>query len=202
MWGHLGPSIAQVWAPGWQACLGPSGQGRGARPRATRGRSCPVSTSAIASPAPEKTGSAQSPQEACVRSLPTPGPLQNANSPITTGTTQWRAETLWPPGLLKNWTERLQPSLAWARPQGECPAVASRSPRSPRVHASRLTLDSQPSPGPAYARPALAIIQSEYGVRGHREAIHLTWRLVLEDSGPGLQTLTGPDPQASLRQLA
>lgn len=143
--GHLRPSTTQVWGLAWQSYLGPSGQGRGAQSR-PGAAAAPVSTSAVASPAPEKTGSAQSPQEACVRSLPTPGPLQNANSPITTGTTQWRAETLWPPGLQKNRTERLQPSLAWARPQGECPAVASRSPGSPRVHAPCLTLDSQPKP--------------------------------------------------------
>ena len=82
--GHLLPGSG----PGVRAHSGPSGQGRrAALPGATPAAAAPVSTSAAASPAPEKTGSAQSPQEACVRSLPAPGPLQNANSPVTTGTT-------------------------------------------------------------------------------------------------------------------
>lgn len=135
----LGPGMAGLLRP-------PLGRVGVPSPEPPRAAAAPVSTSAVASPAPEKTGSAQSPQEACVRSLPTPGPLQNANSPITTGTTQWRAERLWRPGLPKNRTDRLQPSLAWARPQGECPAMALRSLGSPKVQASCLTLDSQPNP--------------------------------------------------------
>lgn len=48
----------------------------------------------------------------------------------------------------------------------------------------------------------MAIIKLECGVRGHREAISLTWWLALENSVPVLQTLTGPDAQVSLGPLA
>lgn len=116
--------------------MGSSGQSWGATLRvpilargwSRPGCSCPVSTSAAASPAPEKTGSAQSPQEACVRSLPTPGPLQNANSPLpqaphsAAGTL--RPTLGWPCGP----TDRLQPSPAGPAggraATGGCPAVA------------------------------------------------------------------------------
>lgn len=58
-----------------------------------------------------------------------------------------------------------------------------------------------PIPRWAWARPALAMVKSQYGVRGHREANSLSWSLAF-DSAPGLQTLTGPNPQALPRPLA
>lgn len=133
--------------------MGSSGQSWGATLRvpilalgwSRPGCSCPVSTSAVTSPAPEKTGSAQSPQEACVCSLPTPGPLQNANSPITTGTTQWRQKRSGrPSGWPSSPTDRLQHSAA-----GGHRVVSSRGLEQrevPRLWVSCLPLGSQPSP--------------------------------------------------------
>lgn len=129
------------------------------------GLQLPVSTSSVASPAPEKTGSAQSPQEACVRSLPAPGPLQNANSPITAGTAQ-----RWQKGSGRRSArepDRQTPALTHlGQATGRCPPVALRSPGDPGLLASCLPQGSQPNPRTGPSRACFGHRQSR--MRGQR----------------------------------
>lgn len=92
-----------------------------------------------------------------MRSLPTPGPLQNANSPITTGTAQ--AETLRPALGLAQQPDRQAPALP---PQpgaaGWCPAVAWSSgwfPGSGLMPSSGSSAQSATRPEPGLLCPLL-----------------------------------------------
>lgn len=160
--------------PGVRAHSGPSGQSRrAALPGATPAAAAPVSTSAAASPAPEKTGSTQSPQEACVRSLPAPGPLQNANSPVTTGTTPRRPRTLRPPGPPRGPGRRTSALSCLAPASSRCPTGAGARPGGARglgCGPPAFLWVLSPIPQRRLNQAPRAVEKSEHGVRGHREA--------------------------------
>lgn len=79
-----------------------------------------------------------------MRGLPTPGPLQNANSPITTGTAQRQKRSGRPSGLPSSPTGRLQPSPAGGHRGVSSCGLEQRE--VPRFRASCLPLGSLPSP--------------------------------------------------------